>query len=374
MSRPGRPLLFVSAYPKEPVYSGATVRIAQLARALEGRFDLWAAYRQSAGLGRDTPRCWAYGRSRWSGLFSPALLGEAPRRLAGLGSGVLVANTVLAGLHGVYLKRRLGWPLWLDTHNVEWRCLRRYGSPAWPLMRAYEAWLLPRCDLITCVSELDAAHLQADFNLGDVRLEAVPNGFDPERFYPGAGAPELPQGPPYRLLFFGVLSYPPNREAVEFLAGQLRPRLPSDFEILVAGTGGEELRRRFPELTFLGFVPDLPELVGSCHAVLAPLFSGGGTRLKIVEAAACGRPVLATALGAEGLDPRPFGPLLTVLDEVDEMVAWLRATPWERPTPSVFTALRRAYAWPELWGDAFERLPELAELSAVDHALEEPFG
>lgn len=51
-----------------------------------------------------------------------------------------------------------------------------------------------------------------------------------------------------------------------------------------------------------GFVPDLRPHLAEAAAVVVPLRLGGGTRLKIVEAMAMGKPIVSTALGAEGIE------------------------------------------------------------------------
>ena len=63
-----------------------------------------------------------------------------------------------------------------------------------------------------------------------------------------------------------------------------------------------------------GFVEDIKSLIASSVVAIAPLQSGGGTRLKILEAMAIGTPVVATSKGAEGLDAKP-GENLLVTDE-----------------------------------------------------------
>jgi glycosyltransferase involved in cell wall biosynthesis len=57
-----------------------------------------------------------------------------------------------------------------------------------------------------------------------------------------------------------------------------------------------------PNVTLAGYVDDIGALIASSTISLAPLWSGGGTRLKILEAMAIGTPVVATSKGAEGLD------------------------------------------------------------------------
>jgi glycosyltransferase involved in cell wall biosynthesis len=57
-------------------------------------------------------------------------------------------------------------------------------------------------------------------------------------------------------------------------------------------------------VTLAGYVNDIGALIASSAVSLAPLWSGGGTRLKILEAMAIGTPVVATSKGTEGLDAR----------------------------------------------------------------------
>jgi glycosyltransferase involved in cell wall biosynthesis len=67
-------------------------------------------------------------------------------------------------------------------------------------------------------------------------------------------------------------------------------------------------------ITLAGYVNDIKGLIASSTVALAPLWSGGGTRLKILEAMAIGTPVVATSKGAEGLDA-VSGEHLFVTDE-----------------------------------------------------------
>ena len=77
----------------------------------------------------------------------------------------------------------------------------------------------------------------------------------------------------------------------------------------MAGAGlGPGLRDRIaasPGARALGVVDDLPALLATARAVVVPLWAGGGTRLKVLEALAAARAVVATPLGVEGLDLAP---------------------------------------------------------------------
>jgi glycosyltransferase involved in cell wall biosynthesis len=73
----------------------------------------------------------------------------------------------------------------------------------------------------------------------------------------------------------------------------------------VAGIGFQKVEGHAkppPGVEFLGFVQDLDALYARSRVVVAPILTGGGTRVKIIEAALYGRPVVSTTLGAEGLE------------------------------------------------------------------------
>jgi glycosyltransferase involved in cell wall biosynthesis len=84
-----------------------------------------------------------------------------------------------------------------------------------------------------------------------------------------------------------------------------------DAKLVIAGTRPECLpsfaqakvdRERYAGVEFTGFVSDLSEFYDRVQVICCPIRAGGGTRLKIIEAAAHGLPVVATRLAAEGLD------------------------------------------------------------------------
>ena len=110
------------------------------------------------------------------------------------------------------------------------------------------------------------------------------------------------------MLFLGTYGYQPNCDAAERLIRHIWPpvreRVP-EARLLIAGKGSERLasfKDAPPGVTFTGFVDDLDGLYAMSRVVACPLTAGGGTRLKLVEAASYGRPMVSTRVGAEGLD------------------------------------------------------------------------
>lgn len=148
-------------------------------------------------------------------------------------------------------------------------------------------------------SDVDTNYLTSKWHLPGVRT--IPNGIA----IPGT-ARKTPQSK--KLLFIGSYTYAPNVAAAEFLITRIWPQVRAEIPEARLFIGGNKAERipsfhESPEnVEFLGFVPDLNALYDETQIVCCPILTGGGTRLKIVEAAAHGKAVVSTAVGAEGLD------------------------------------------------------------------------
>jgi glycosyltransferase involved in cell wall biosynthesis len=167
-------------------------------------------------------------------------------------------------------------------------------------LRRFERTLARRADAVVAVSSDEAAVVRT--LAPATRVVVAPNGVD--------AAALRPSPPGDAALFVGLLSYPPNRDAMTWFARDVLPRLGADGpEVLVAGREpGPELQRlahAAPRLRLLGFVPDLAPLYARAGVFVNPMRGGGGTRLKMLEAMAAGKAVVSTTIGAEGLALTP---------------------------------------------------------------------
>jgi glycosyltransferase involved in cell wall biosynthesis len=165
--------------------------------------------------------------------------------------------------------------------------------------------------LVVVVSERDRDLLGGD-------AVVVPNGADLAAVVP-------PRDPEGTALFVASMSYEPNREAVHWWADRVWPHITDGTRLTVVGRGAEEALndlRGHEAVDLVGEVADVAPQLAKAAVVVVPLLSGGGSRLKILEAMAWNRPVVTTHKGAEGLplvhmesalladDPKEFAHLL----------------------------------------------------------------
>ena len=164
------------------------------------------------------------------------------------------------------------------------------------------AELLPTLDGVWVCSDQDAARLRERHYLE--RVAVVPNTIQaPNECLPLSGHE------PFTFLFVGALGYFPNRAGVEWLMDEVLPLLhgmtPGRFRVRIVGrqSRGRPLRvgRGRTNAELVGFARDLAPHYAAASAVVVPIQAAGGTRIKVLEAFAHGRPVVTTPMGVEGL-------------------------------------------------------------------------
>ncbi len=172
------------------------------------------------------------------------------------------------------------------------------------------------------VSDAEAALLAARAPETAPRIVVLENGVDAAFFDPEAvpGPDPWPEGPGPRLVFTGVMDYPPNVDAVLWFADAVLPRLRAEFgpvRFAVVGarpTTALRARAAPPELLITGRVPDVRPWLARAEVAVAPLRIARGVQNKVLEAMAMARPVVATPQAAEGLHAVPGRELLVAGD------------------------------------------------------------
>jgi glycosyltransferase involved in cell wall biosynthesis len=152
-------------------------------------------------------------------------------------------------------------------------------------------------------------------------ISVVPHGVDIDEFRPS----DKEHGSPPTVMFLGNYLHDPNRDAVVAFTSQAWPSIKEsvpDCRFLVVGRGPTpdmlELGRRDPSLEITGQVADVRPYLNRSDVFVCPVRLGGGFRGKVLEAMACGVPVVSTPLGAEGL-PASDGENILLADTPGEI-------------------------------------------------------
>lgn len=212
--------------------------------------------------------------------------------------------------------RPLASRLILDMHNVESDLAGQLQRNAWgPAastaasgLRRLERKALSIVDRVWVCSSQDREKLNALARHG-APIDVVPNGIPRAEDIPSVlpAQATTANGFPV-ILFVGHLGYEPNVDAAVRLAGTILPGIRKalpDARLIIAGRSPQpkvEALAELPGVTLVESPGDLTPLLQSAHLTIVPLSSGGGTRIKLLEAMAWGVPMIATPLAAEGLD------------------------------------------------------------------------
>jgi len=221
-----------------------------------------------------------------------------------------------------------------NWHNIESEVMRRYqAGERSPVRRLYSAITAGQ------IARLERSILHSAFGhvvcsereryqllniASEARIAVVPNGVDTAYF----DEPGMPAAPPTRVVFVGLMNYHANVEAAVSFARdiwpRLRSRLPGVTLTIVGASPAPAVLdlRGLPGIEVTGTVPDVRPYYREALAAIVPLRTGGGTRLKILEAMAAGVPVISTPLGAEGLDVTPGGNI--ILADPYDPDTWVR--------------------------------------------------
>ncbi len=217
-----------------------------------------------------------------------------------------------------------------DDHNCEYVLQQRafetdarrpsrwlgaaYSLVQWQKLRRFEAQVCRAADRVIAVSDADALALRR--LVPGLEVVVAPNGIDLAQ---SSSFKYQASTPNDNLVFTGTMDFRPNVDAVLWFASEVLPRIlaqePNAHLYIVGQRPHKRLEalRHHPAITLTGAVEDVrPYLAGSAVYVV-PLRIGGGTRFKILEAAALRCAMVSTTLGCEGF-PVQHGRELLIAD------------------------------------------------------------
>jgi polysaccharide biosynthesis protein PslH len=221
-------------------------------------------------------------------------------------------------------------PVIFDLHNIESQLIGNYANDRTGivgkvaqiesrLLERLEAAIPHHADGIATVSETDRQTLNQLGQSAKVKVLAAPNGVNDEAF---AVADDLANSEAPTAVFIGHLGWRPNIDGAKWLANSVWPLVHAQIpnaRLQLIGRDPDHTVRELANsqlgITVHGNVASVFPYLSQAAVATAPLWTAGGTRLKILEALGTATPVVATSLGALGLEGLAGDQVLTICDE-----------------------------------------------------------
>jgi glycosyltransferase involved in cell wall biosynthesis len=210
------------------------------------------------------------------------------------------------------------------THEIIERFLAYERNPVKRLYGQLEHRKVRRLEIDACTnstavlacSERDEKLIRSLCPNAEIKI--VPNVVDVGSYQPSY------EDDGQTVLYVGAMDWFPNRDAVDYFINEIFPRLkrlaPAARFVVAGRNPSSKMCQRYsnlPDVEFTGSVADMRPIIAKAALCVVPLRIGSGTRLKILEAAAMGKAMVSTRLGAEGLNFLP-GQEFLLADEPEE--------------------------------------------------------
>ena len=216
------------------------------------------------------------------------------------------------------------------------RTLHRLDERAW---RRLDRRAAARVDATVVFTERDSLALNRAYPRRTACIPLV---------LPARDRPLNPVGrPPWSVLFVGYFRHSPNADAATWLVRDILPRIrghhPDAQLVLVGEDPPVELRGLEHEgVVTAGTVEDVSDYLDNAAVVVAPMRLGGGVRVKVLEALGAGKAVVATRLGADGIEA-PEGVAILLADSAAEFASSVSALLGDEHRRGMLASA--AYAW-----------------------------
>lgn len=238
---------------------------------------------------------------------------------------------------------KIRWPLIQFLLNLDIKKIIKWEKHYWN-----------SCDKLIVMSEDDKKFIAAAIGHPE-KIDVVSNGVDTAWFE--EKGKKLPSDP--TLLSVGTFNWLPNVEAVNFLVNEVWPKvkaqLPTAKLWIVGNAPTPEVfhyQQTDPNITVTGGIPDIRDAFNGAHILMAPVFSGKGTRYKILEAMASHTPIIATDIAVEGLGVKNGEHVLTcntAEEMADSAIKLLQDLPLrDKLARNGFKFVKENYDWQEI--------------------------
>lgn len=196
------------------------------------------------------------------------------------------------------------------------------------------------------------------------KVSVLANGLDTSVFYPPCIAPQA-DSPVF--LFTGVMNYKPNEDAVLWFALSMWPKIKeayADARFIIAGmqpSSRIQQLEKIPGIEVTGYVDDILPFYHQASIFVAPFRLARGVQNKILQAMACGLPIVTTPLGAEGINCEPGVHLLTAstAEAFIESVKYLQSN--KRLQLTMQSKARELIQTHYSWDSVLQKLPVMLQ-------------
>jgi len=220
-------------------------------------------------------------------------------------------------------------PVVLRAHNIEhliWQRIasntrnplkKHYLRHLYLTLKRYEMETLGKVNGIVAITFADAVFFGR--NARNIPVLTVPFGIDPQNHQLSIRKHTAPS-----LFNIGAMNWIPNAEGIEWFLKNVWPDVKQKFPQLEMHLAGRKMPDWMsglaePGIHIHGEVPDAYDFMKQHDIMVVPLFSGSGIRIKIIEAMACGKVVISTTIGAEGIEYQD-GTHLMIADNPEQFV------------------------------------------------------
>jgi glycosyltransferase involved in cell wall biosynthesis len=288
---------------------------------------------------RYCPASWFDRLQYKSFLANPHYFKAADALMLEVGADIIQSHVLYTIFAGYFLKRRHGKPLVLVQENAEYIKQVMFRAPwyATLVLKWLERFACRVADRIVAVSEVDKRYMVDLYDLPEDKVHVINHCADADVFtYKQEGAARVREAlgigeKDIVLTYVGKMDAPHNTVATQYIAERIYPvasaQYPNSWFMIIGQNYEHLLRYQRDHLFFTGFVPsnkdvspNLADYLSASDIIIVPMDRGSGTRLKILEAAACARPIVSTEIGAEGLEFASGEEILLTKDVGEEFI------------------------------------------------------
>ncbi|MDJ0615331.1 MAG: glycosyltransferase family 4 protein [Calothrix sp. MO_192.B10] len=280
-------------------------------------------------------------------VFSRHLYREAHRLIKNNNYSFIICDYGLSAIYGNLLSQKFNLPFVYCSHNIEYLMYldKVNKDKRRLLLMPYVYWVekigVKNSKILVSITKNDAEYYRrwTDKN----KIIVIPQGFDSSIFNPFY---KPIKNDPKIILFCGNYGIQSNRDVVSIVMDKILEKVlsvyPNTIFRFIGANPPQDVKH--PNVEFTGFVDDYPSYLKQADVVISPMQQGRGFPTKIIESLACGKPTIATPIGARAIERDYTSLKVCNFDQFPEMICRV-LTEDESVTTSDFEKLKTRYSW-----------------------------